>query len=460
MHRRPAHLERGAPQLFLDDHLLASASGVERTLHRPVKDLDGREAAIALDDEYGDTPATLEANGTIVWDPALERWVMFALAFASARPPADRARLYRLTSRDGIEWTRGEGGRPERIAFDLTDPETGARATGIDLFSCHLDPTDERHPYQGWLYNWGGPVEGLYHVRSPDGRRWERGRRVAPAKSRWLVQDGRVLQGPGDVTTFVPDPVSGRHLALLKFFAPRAVEHRNRLRSRAYAWVDRLDEPLDLDGVERIALVPPAADVNGDAPHDEYYAASAWRYGPQWLGGLKVWHHYGDYPHSRAGCAFLKLAASRDGIEWGKVPYADRDGVPEVWIANGEEGGNDGRADGGYVTEFSQGPLRIRRRARPLLRLLVARQEPLGGAAGDRGRDLPRAHAPGRLRECGRGPPGDAAARVPDGLPRAERERRRPGPRRGARLLTGAGGRRPARGRLGPPPRRPPAARR
>ena len=34
-------------------------------------------------------------------------------------------------------------------------------------------------------------------------------------------------------------------------------------------------------------------------------------------------------------------------------------GVPEVWIANGEKGGNGGRADGSYVTEFSHEPLRL-----------------------------------------------------------------------------------------------------
>ena len=254
-------LEPGAPQLFVDDHLIERSRGLRRTLHRPVKDGGGLEPVIALGDEYGDLGATLEANGTIVWDPRLERWVMFALALASARRGPDRARLYRFTSRDGIAWTKGADGRPEQIVFDLTDPRTGASATGIDLFACHYDASEERHPYRGWLYNWGRPLEGVYFVRSPDGRAWERGRRVAAAESRWLVQDGRVLHGPGDVTTFSPDrdPDTGRHLALLKFFSPRPVEHRSRLRSRAFMWVERLDEAIDLDRLERVDLVPPAA---------------------------------------------------------------------------------------------------------------------------------------------------------------------------------------------------------
>jgi hypothetical protein len=158
------------------------------------------------------------------------------------------------------------------------------------------------------------------------------------------------------VSIFTPDPEGHRHLALLKFFSPRPVEHGNRLRSRAYAWVERLDAPLDLAAIDRVALVPPAARRDGDEPHDEYYASTAWRHGSLWLGGLKIWHRRGDYGHSRAGCAFLKLAWSRDGLSWRKVRFDNDAGVPEVWVANGREGG---REDGGYITEFSQGPLRI-----------------------------------------------------------------------------------------------------
>jgi hypothetical protein len=59
-----------APQLFVDDHLVERSSGIRRTLHRPVKDGGGVKPILALDDEYGDLGAALEANGTIVWDPA------------------------------------------------------------------------------------------------------------------------------------------------------------------------------------------------------------------------------------------------------------------------------------------------------------------------------------------------------------------------------------------------------
>jgi hypothetical protein len=105
--------------------------------------------------------------------------------------------------------------------------------------------------------------------------------------------------------------------------------------------------------------MPAMAARNGDAPADEYYASTAWRYESLWLGGLKIFHGRDNYPWSAAGCAFLKLVVSRNGLDWRKVPFTNNTGVAEVFIPNGAEGGNEGRNDGGYISEFSQGPLRV-----------------------------------------------------------------------------------------------------
>jgi hypothetical protein len=149
-------------------------------------------------------------------------------------------------------------------------------------------------------------------------------------------------------------------MASIKFGSVKPVGPGNALRSRAYAFVKRLDAPLDLAAIKRVDLVPPAADTNGDRPYDEYYASTAWRYGSVWLGGLKIWHRGGNYPWSAAGSAFLKLVVSEDGLHWHKVQFPGPGGkTDEVFLPNGPEGGNGGRNDGGYVTEFSQGPLRV-----------------------------------------------------------------------------------------------------
>ena len=42
-----------------------------------------------------------------------------------------------------------------------------------------------------------------------------------------------------------------------------------RLRARAYLFLKRMDEPVDLSRLERVELVPPATQANGDLPHDE-----------------------------------------------------------------------------------------------------------------------------------------------------------------------------------------------
>jgi hypothetical protein len=131
------------------------------------------------------------------------------------------------------------------------------------------------------------------------------------------------------------------------------------LRARGFLFADRLDRHIDLAQVTRLSLIPEGAMRNGDMPTDEYYSSTAWRYGSLWLGGLRIWHSRDNYPYSASGCAFLKLVVSRDGLNWKKVPFANAAGEPEVFIGNGAEGGNGARNDGGYMTEFSNAPLRI-----------------------------------------------------------------------------------------------------
>jgi hypothetical protein len=363
--RGPIEVRRGVAQLFVDDVLIDSQRDLRRTLHQPKKDNGGNVPVLAPEGLQ-----TLMASGTIVFDPRIGKHVMFALAFWE--PPQGRYQvgLFRFTSPDAMSWTPGDDGKLERIAVDLKDAATGRMATNIDLFSCYYDLTDAKYPYKGWLYfaNWGDDLEGVYYMRSHDGKVWERGRQVVNAwagdddpSCREIRQDGRVLRGPSDVTLFYYDPIDRRFLGIFKFLSakPIPLQPDNNLRSRAYCFFDRLDEPFDTNRIERIALLPPAADVNGDYVHDEYYASTAWRYESLWLGGLKVWHDAGHYPYSAPGCAFFKLVVSRDGLHWKKVQFVNDSGVPEVFIPNGPEGGNNGRNDGGYMTEFSQGPLRI-----------------------------------------------------------------------------------------------------
>lgn len=349
----------GVAQLFIDDELIESQQGLERRLHCPAKDNGGNEPVIAAR-----PGTTILAYGTIVFDSKLKKYVMFSQGFVERH-------MYRFTSDDGLSWDTGEGGEFEEITFGPPpEMEPGAIGRpGIDVFSCFYDTRDAEWPYKGWLYyaNYGPNREGIYYVRSRDGRKWDRLNFVVNAwagpgdtSSRRIEQDGKVVYGPGDVTLFYHDPIDNRFLGIFKFFTSEKVGSAgSNLRSRAYHFLDGLDVPFDSSRIERIALLPPAAEKDNNGPADEFYASTAWRYESLWLGGLKVWHGKDDYAYSENGCAFFKLAVSRDGLNWHKVPFKNDSGVPEVFIPNGKQGGNNGRNDGGYMSEFSQGPLRI-----------------------------------------------------------------------------------------------------
>ena len=196
-------------------------------------------------------------------------------------------------------------------------------------------------------------------MQSADGVAWERGGQVFSTEDFAIKQDGYSLFGAGDVTVFSPDPENNRFLALVKFANHEAIGPENRQRARAFMFVPSLSERASVKRLTRVDLVPPADGSNGNAPHDEYYSSTAWRYGSHWLGGLKIWHGGGDHPWSAAGCAYFKLVTSRNGLDWEKVPFNNNLGQPEVFLPNGQDGANEGRNDGGYMTEFSSPPLRI-----------------------------------------------------------------------------------------------------
>jgi len=361
--RNPVAVQRGIPQLFIDDEIIESDEGSIRTLHQPTKDHGGERPIIAAPPQ-----TSLLAYGTIVFDTRIQRYVMFVQEFPSRQ-------MYRVLSADGMNWvpTGGKLLDPIHMDTDLGDVprDRAINAHGnreIDLFSCYYDQSDSQFPYKGWAWyaNWGNDLEGIFYVRSRDGTSWERLHQVVNGfagsgdqSCREIEQDGKIVRGPGDVTLFSHDEQTGKFLGIFKFFNHEGYGAGNNHRSRSYLWLDRLDEVVDTNRIKRIALLPPNAYANGDTPFDEYYASTAWRYGPLWLGTLKIYHPRGNYPHSSAGCAFLKLVVSRDALNWAKVPFLNDSGVPEVFIPNGKEGGNNGQADGGYISDFSQAPLRI-----------------------------------------------------------------------------------------------------
>jgi len=355
----PIPVKKGVAQLFVDDYLIDTQANLKRTLHQPTKEDGGNVPMIVAKPGTG-----LLAYGSIVYDVKLQKYVMFVQEF----PSRD---MYRTTSADGLTWDITEHAKLTPVKMDLdlgTLPPDAHGRFGIDLFSCFYDKKDVTYPYKGWTWfaNAGNEWEGIWYMRSKDGLYWERPHQlfsgVAGTKDpscRAITQNGRTVYGPGDVTTVYYDEIEDRFLGIFKFFSLSGIRPGYSSRCRAYAFMDRIDEPFDTNRITHVELMPAMEEANGDHRFDEYYASTAWRYESIWLGGLKVFHGMGDYPYSAADCAFMKLVVSRDGLHWDKVPFDNDAGIPEVFVPNGKEGGNNGLNDGGYISEFSTGPLRV-----------------------------------------------------------------------------------------------------
>lgn len=361
---------QGEPQLFVDNRLIAESRALQRTLHQPRKEGGGLAPVLSSPEIFG-CRTNLQANGTIIYDPRLALWVMYCLRYAPSLPPDSehgwlRTAIIRYVSTDGLNW-RSESPDGMECVFprargDLHDEVSRSSALCIDVGTIGFDRSDAEWPYKGWIWlpNLKAGRTGAYLLRSKDGRHFERKGLIFAAKARRIAAGDHELVGPGDTTRFVPDPVSGKFLTVLKFYTNKPVPlTESRLRSRAYLFVDRIDEPLDLRTLDHVALVPEQAQRNGDFPFDEFYDSTAYRYGSHWLGELKVWHGKGDYAWSAAGCAFLKFITSEDGLVWRRSAYVNDSGFAEVYLSNGAEGGNKGQNDGGYITTFCNAPLRI-----------------------------------------------------------------------------------------------------
>ena len=118
----PIVVKPGQPELFVDDYLIESKTGLQRRLHQAVKDDRGAKPVLSLRDLGITNAGTLEANGSILYDTRLQKYVMFALALRTPWDGWDKTQLFRFTSRDGIKWMLGDDHPAARMAKE--DPST------------------------------------------------------------------------------------------------------------------------------------------------------------------------------------------------------------------------------------------------------------------------------------------------------------------------------------------------
>lgn len=296
--KRPVRLDL-APQLFVDDHLVAARSGVVRRVE-PCRKLPGP----VLEPEFPWEGSRVYVYGTVLHDPAdglFRMWYMSRGAAGTRDPRLERAPLdlvLHATSRDGIGWTRPElglyeydGSAANNIVFALHSPS---------IIRDPFDPDPQRR------FKMVGSCRGHYWAaHSADGRRWRAGAH-------------NPILAHSDTITLTQDPDTGEYLAFHKI----NTEFRGYPRRVVYLATSR-----DFEGWTEPELVL-APDEQDDAwasvpgQRTEFYNLSVFPHTGQYLGWVTVFaverRHERTQPDQSPwdGPIHAQLVHSRDGRCW------------------------------------------------------------------------------------------------------------------------------------------------
>jgi hypothetical protein len=278
------------PHLFLDDHLIASVSRIERRVNRPVRDLPG---PIVTGKEDG----CFQPYVTVLRDPETRRYRLWY----GVPENASQSHLATMESPDGIHWVR-----PRRVLADPARIQFGVSI--LDDGPAVPDPS-RRFKY-GWWNDGGLQVAG-----SPDGLTW---RPLAP---------GVVLKHSHDINCIYRDAIRNRYVAIVSV----------NLEDPAWKGSRRIPHESVSDDLIHwrepwLILRPDAADPG----ETQFYSMSALlQRGDLLIGMVRVLRDDlpADVGGPVAGIGYTTLAWSRDGVHWerDREPFFDRDPRTGVW---------------------------------------------------------------------------------------------------------------------------------
>ena len=319
------------PQLFVDEHLIATRQGLTCVIHQP-RDI-AVNPVIVPDRPWEHRRIPF---GSVLWFPVERKFKCWYLAmniydsrpgFRGYRrehhvPISEAAHICYAESVDGIRWTKPalglhafRGSTQNNIV--LTCPGTHFDSTSV----MHL-PEDKEWPYRmitfigRWPYKdelvkkkWGDPPpfgiarHGHYAFGSRDGIHWRE------------LNDNEPVLRVSDRSMFWWDNER-------RIFIGAAKRNHNGQRAQAYAWSrDMIHWTVTSDWIH-------IADER-DHPDDEAEAAYGFRYGTQWLG-------IAEMRRVRKGQDTKinwELLTSRDGRDWSR-PMRElffSDAGPETW---------------------------------------------------------------------------------------------------------------------------------
>ena len=199
-------------QLFVDDFLVESTSGVSHVFHKPVKYFGNpvmwpqTKAELALNTKRGDKPYEKDLKGSKHWDPTYKTapgccmsgggvwWDPTRRCFRMWYMSGWSGRISLAESKDGLSWERPPVGKD---GSNIVLPDQMA-----DTFSVWPDYSAE-NPYSNWLIciSPGGNPTRSAEYSSPDGINWK-----------FLCHTGE----HGDCTTLIYNPFRGKWIWSLR----------------------------------------------------------------------------------------------------------------------------------------------------------------------------------------------------------------------------------------------------
>jgi len=322
----PPIIGKGVRQIFADDVLIASKSGVERRVHAATK----LERPVVEASEPWEVGATVKGQpdrrlyiyGTVLRDAASGHFRMWYSAGGAAGNL--KIKNYYATSQDGIVWQRptlglvafGESKANNLINLPFnsptvildnreSDPRKRYKAVGhmFGVSQAQIEKLEERFQ-KGWPH----PTRAYWAAYSADGLQWT------------LYPENPVLPGC-DTITLSQDPETGTYLA----FHKRDDDKRTRpVRRQVFLSISKdmqhwsepelVMNPDETDHAETRKLK--------GGMHAEFYNMSAFPYAGQWLGLVTVFRRTGPPPVKGPGQSGddgpidVQLVHSRDGRKW------------------------------------------------------------------------------------------------------------------------------------------------
>ena len=297
---------RPTTHVFVDDHLIATKSGVRRTIH-PCRKLPRP----VVEPEKPWEGGRVYVYGTVHYDAASKQYRMWYMSCppAGKRDKAlqrtSRALVLYATSRDGVHWVK-----PELGLYEYGGSKANNILYGLDSPSVLVDVSDPDPARRYKMLGRGRTKNqsGGWGVRSADGLHWQ----DAPGNPGFKTSD---------TLTLAFDPKTREYLAFHKLgtkirgYSRRTVHLRTSKDFRTWS-------------PSKLVMAPDEKDdawAKRDPQRTEFYNMSVFPYAGQFLGLVTVFrlerHLKKTVAHQSAhdGPIHAQLVHSRDGRTWHRL---------------------------------------------------------------------------------------------------------------------------------------------